>query len=67
MEYDKPMTKEDMEAMIHLQIFHPALLNPKYFELGDEEEPEEEEYEEEYSWADWEIDSRIDLMREEAL
>lgn len=65
MNYDKPLSKEDMAAMIHLQINHPRLLNPEYFEM--DEEPDEVDEDDEFSWADWNLDMKIDRMREEAI
>lgn len=41
-DYNKPLTQKDRECLFHLQIFHPELLNPKYFEMAGEEEEEEE-------------------------
>lgn len=62
-DYDKPMSDKDIAAMVHLQIFHPDLLNPLYFEM-EEEAPEQED--KGIDWAGWALDHKIDMMREEA-
>lgn len=39
-DYAKKLNKKDLECLTHLQIFHPELLNPQYFEMAAEEEEE---------------------------
>lgn len=39
-DYSKPMTPEDRAAVARLCIYHPELLNPKYFEVYPAEEEE---------------------------
>jgi hypothetical protein len=39
-DYEKKLTAEERKMIAHLRIFHPDLLNPKYFETAGEEEEE---------------------------
>ena len=66
-DYDKPLTDEERKAVSLLAVFHPDLLNPKYFEIEKNTTTKEwdgfdDEEEDDFYYCE-SIDNKVDEMR----